>query len=70
MPSLIEKLKARKEATDKATGANKTKLKPSKKPPRDMQGTELVWDPVTNKYVHPNVLKIRERDKKLNQKVY
>ena len=35
-----------------------------------MQGTELVWDPVTNKYVHPNVLKIRERDKKLNQKGY
>ena len=28
MPSLIEKLKARKEATDKATGASKEQLKP------------------------------------------
>ena len=28
MPSLIEKLKARKDATDKATGANKEQLKP------------------------------------------
>ena len=27
MPSLAEKLRARKEATDKATGANKGKLK-------------------------------------------